>query len=385
MPKPEDVKQTGLGDCYLQAVLISLAYQDPGHLKAMIKEDRDTVTVTFYHLTDTTPRTFIKNDIMVEKSLPVGPGGTPLYNAGELWVRFIQKAFAVFAEKYGKYGDAYSPATGKGYAGIAEGMEFKLYGVFYGDNRRGADRIETSYSAGEAGLVTANRDTIELLLQFKGLDATRAAANEFTAVTAGASLRHHLARTKDLVATIPQRAQMPGDLEAALNGLSSRLDPAIEEEQKAPSDPVASKPNVVQVITQAKDLTKSGGTVDAYRNNATIQPLFQLLLDLANAGSDQSKERRFIYSAHAYSILDVTFADSGGRPMTPRLDRLDEDLTEISATESKLKLRNPHRANAPNPTADEAREQADTGEFTLTLAEFLRNFTEVDYGWVKKG
>ncbi len=45
-----------------------------------------------------------------------------------------------------------------------------------------------------------------------------------------------------------------------------------------------------------------------------------------------------------------------------------------------MTLRNPHGTNSPNAYGAP---QNDTGEFDLTLAQFLRNFSEVEYGLVR--
>jgi hypothetical protein len=44
-------------------------------------------------------------------------------------------------------------------------------------------------------------------------------------------------------------------------------------------------------------------------------------------------------------------------------------------------MRNPHAANSPNTLGDST---ADTGTFTLSLAQFLRNFSAVDQGRVTR-
>lgn len=89
-PKPEEVLQSNLGDCYLQAALASLAAQKPGYIKnEMIYDAGDKVVVRLFKLPEYTAK-----NIAVEKSTPETKEGQELYNRGALWVKMIQKAYA---------------------------------------------------------------------------------------------------------------------------------------------------------------------------------------------------------------------------------------------------------------------------------------------------
>ncbi|WP_172642157.1 C2 family cysteine protease [Cylindrospermum stagnale] len=96
-PSPDDVRQTGLGDCYLEAALASIAAQKPDYIKEIVREDQDSnVTVRLYKVdqTDYQNPKFTPQYIKVEKSVPINRNGVELYNNGALWVRMIQKAYA---------------------------------------------------------------------------------------------------------------------------------------------------------------------------------------------------------------------------------------------------------------------------------------------------
>ncbi len=72
-PTGGDIKQLGLGDCYLQAVLISIATQNPAHLQNMLRDNGDgSVSVKFYTVDETNASApaFAAEDIRVEKSVP---------------------------------------------------------------------------------------------------------------------------------------------------------------------------------------------------------------------------------------------------------------------------------------------------------------------------
>ncbi len=88
-PQVDDVKQTNLGDCYLQAALASLAQQNPGKIEEMLYDNGDDVVVRLYEMPDRTPRL-----IRVEKSIVQDLDGQNYYNDGALWVKMIQKAYA---------------------------------------------------------------------------------------------------------------------------------------------------------------------------------------------------------------------------------------------------------------------------------------------------
>jgi len=99
IPKPEDVRQTNLGDCYLQAALAGLAAQDPSYImNKMIYDAGDRVVVRLYKLPENKAR-FIN----VERSKAQTTSGVDLYNAGAMWVKMVQKAYAAsgFASSLG--------------------------------------------------------------------------------------------------------------------------------------------------------------------------------------------------------------------------------------------------------------------------------------------
>jgi|GEM_PF-4893114 len=88
-PEVEDVLQTNLGDCYLQAALASLAAEKPGYITGqMIYDAGDKVIVRLYK-----PPQYAAKNVSVEKSIPENTGGQELYNRGALWVRMVQKAY----------------------------------------------------------------------------------------------------------------------------------------------------------------------------------------------------------------------------------------------------------------------------------------------------
>lgn len=122
-PEAAHVKQTSLGDCYLQAAVASLADNNPGLIKAMFRDnDKDgTVTVRLYKpdRSDPAKPTFSAQYVTVKKTLPKDITGAAAYNAGANWVRLLEKAYAAggFTGVYGKA----APAV-RDYESIAGGF-----------------------------------------------------------------------------------------------------------------------------------------------------------------------------------------------------------------------------------------------------------------------
>jgi len=88
-PVKEDVLQTNLGDCYLQAALAGLAAGDPAFIKKMLYDEGENVVVRLFRLPEKTAQY-----IRVQRSKAQTQEGADLYNAGAIWVKMIQKAYA---------------------------------------------------------------------------------------------------------------------------------------------------------------------------------------------------------------------------------------------------------------------------------------------------
>jgi len=113
-PSPADVNQHGLKNCYFDAVLASMAAQNPNFVKNMVQANPDgTYTV---HLFDPNGN---RVDVTVNNELPMDSNGNLVgvcgpNNQGN-WASIVEKAFA-------KYNDAYHVInfnpTGVGYDSI---------------------------------------------------------------------------------------------------------------------------------------------------------------------------------------------------------------------------------------------------------------------------
>jgi hypothetical protein len=135
-PEPAHVKQTTLGDCYLQAAVASVADKNPGLIKAMMRDNNDdSVTVRLYKVDDTDEKkhSFSAKYVRVEKSVPKNFEGQEIYNAGAIWVRLIEKAYAAG----GFMGDtSKAAAPTKSYEGIAAGQARHAMEVLLGEEMK---------------------------------------------------------------------------------------------------------------------------------------------------------------------------------------------------------------------------------------------------------
>jgi hypothetical protein len=134
-PKPEDVVQGELGDCYLEAVLAAVAAKNPETIMGMIKDYGDSVTVRFYDVKRANPNaqpTFTPKYVRVEKSR-ARAGKELIYDQGALWVGLIEKAYAAgkFGSMASKAGAARAKATAS-YADIESGQEQHAFEVVLG-------------------------------------------------------------------------------------------------------------------------------------------------------------------------------------------------------------------------------------------------------------
>lgn len=191
-PSPNDVQQGGIGDCYFQATLMSIAQRDPGKIRSMMTPDgQGGATVTFWKRKMSDPnwlrRLFgakpepqyeqvaihVSEQLQYWLQTPLGSGqriangrggfflkGAQLHAAEQaraskwwghlassqlevhrrdeydtaLWSPLMEKAFAAFTERHGQYGGSQNeaPAGGSGYDAINGGWSHQAMFIFYG-------------------------------------------------------------------------------------------------------------------------------------------------------------------------------------------------------------------------------------------------------------
>ncbi len=255
-PRPDDVDQGNLGDCFFLAAAMSMAQRDPGKLKSMIKSDgAGGATVSLWRAEEPPPATIVERilgsgpartwtqvDVKVTDELAVklsdgkvkgavlraAPDPTlsrhwadrvgsqlevhreDLYDCAR-WAPLLEKAYARFTQTHGRYGGALkdneaNPASG--YDGMGDGGQTRgALSVLYGPAIDGVDlkRRDTKWTGG-SGLVAANAAVIDQLILLQGRDAPgakQADAPILTASTGRSSI--------DRLATVISAAQSDPD------------------------------------------------------------------------------------------------------------------------------------------------------------------------------
>jgi hypothetical protein len=101
-PRPEDVQQNDLGDCYFLAPLAALAKTNPNLIRQLVVDLGDgTFAVNFQ-------KNNVDSWIRVDSHLPCYPGTTKPAFAGlgaqsSMWVPIMEKAYAFFRTNFGSY------------------------------------------------------------------------------------------------------------------------------------------------------------------------------------------------------------------------------------------------------------------------------------------
>jgi hypothetical protein len=113
-PSVRDVRQLGLGDCYLQAALVSIVHRDPDFIRSIMRDDGDTVTVRLFDITPGPPKVLTPRRVTVAKTVPAyaaldrGRGkqkGDEAFSGGALWAQMLEKAYVAAGFQ------GFSPAT----------------------------------------------------------------------------------------------------------------------------------------------------------------------------------------------------------------------------------------------------------------------------------
>lgn len=186
LPRPEDIVQGELGDCYLEAALSSLAHTNPQAIVDMVKDFGNTVAVRLFDVNRTDPQkpSFTPRFVRVQKSR-ARRDGELVFDQGALWVGMIEKAYAA-----GKFGgsqastDLHRGQTKASMGAIADGFSHYAFEVLLG---KPAGYVMISQSEGRddfhaAGLPWADAELTEYQTNAKKKGGSYGALASMTAL-----------------------------------------------------------------------------------------------------------------------------------------------------------------------------------------------------------
>lgn len=425
-PRPEDIAQGGMGDCYFLAPLHQIVSQDPSAITDNLSVSGNSVSFTFQVVDSPEGDVYREEKVTTSADLLFAQDsngkddlvGAEVFADPEIsesawwvaydqslrsldihredrheaaaWVAYLEKLYALFAQKHGKYGDLAAPesdlqslmnddGTAKNMTEMIDGgFENRVYQMFYGADvtRKGEELFAGRQNQGS--IVESNKKTItHLLLLSKGEKS-----KEKLMLTVWASIEDHIQKFDVQVKQCVQSPEIPSDSPVLLLLFDVLTDISL---WKMETDEGKKEQLVEQIAKLAESLIDS--EVWMILDESADKSQWQILLELAGnvqyAGTDTSDDERNVYSGHAYSVMGAVFRDVSGVEIQPDVKNLDTDLHKISLLDSRVQIRNPHRTNEPDLEANGPSDGVDDGVFEFSLDQFFRNFTATDFAKIE--
>lgn len=291
-PTANDVQQSGIGDCYFLAALMSVVSRDPGKITSMIAGDGNGgATVTFWRaqahspsfwerLTGGAPeRDWTQVAVTVNDQVAVRISNNRVLGAqlrcaetaksadywGKVtgpkleihrkdefecarWAPILEKAYARFAQTHNNYGGARAggKTAASGYDAINGGWSYKALCVFYGpqSDEAGSDlkQEQTTWAPGGGNAVVANAAVMEQLVLLQGRGSqTQPGQTDAPIITATSSVAPLITR---LTAAIPAAQADPDyvNVDAARQVLIATVATTLATHNALPPDPTPPGP-----------------------------------------------------------------------------------------------------------------------------------------------
>ncbi len=320
-PSPNDVQQGGIGDCYFESMLMSLAQRDPNKIKKMMQPDgKGGATVTLWRrqnhdkslwerITGGPEFDYIAVDVHVSSELrfAIGGGiwGNQLFagqqpksqdwwaavNAGKLevhrkdefevarWAPLLEKAFARFAQTHGQYGGARggnaAAPTGSGYDVIEGGLPMHTLSFIYGAeaDSKSADikHQGTNWTPAQSqgvGLLTANSTVIDQLILLAGRGETSSNADadapNLTAVAFEGDMVNRLGPAVGAAIADPDFNKLDPERQAAIRNVQTAWNTwnNLPPDQPKATPPITAKATAYTAIGTACGMVVFDGAVN---------------------------------------------------------------------------------------------------------------------------
>jgi len=422
-PRPDDVDQGALGDCYFLSVLMSMAQRDPGRIQSMVRPDgRGGATVTMWRRLgqDYLPvDVHVSGELLADKQgglrgarpraahAPISTDWWARIDTTRLevhrrdlfevarWAPLMEKAYARLAQQYGKDAIAAAPAgTQSGYDVIGNGgwpssPLLALYGEEKSSQAAFVSSAATQWypgaSSGQA-LLAANQPVIDQLVRIaaRGHEPTQAETDApvMVAVAMSADMMKRLGPAVNAALEEVDDAALRCVLDAWL--VWARL--------PADSAGVTAKADAQRAVELAAAAAVAAGSELHASTSPAVQAAVDLMLDVQAGNDAAGSGQRNILGNHAYSVVGAWFVD-GAWQQVPLHTTAKAERTQLYARVdtklSSVRLRNPHHTNEPDRLGNSQPTRSDDGSpdgiasdgmFTLSLEEFLRNFSRAGGG-----
>lgn len=402
-PRLEDIDQGQNGTCWLLACLAAVVSQRPERIAEIIRVQDGVYTVELNHFDGArwVPVSLrMSGQVLSDPSAgnfssAPSPGNKTIYSefsadysGEELWVRetrfcematwvpLLEKAFALFTERYGEHGGA--PGQGEQRCENEDGFA------------SGYDLTDGGWSAIAARIlfgedVVADSDTAN--------EPRDLAPGDAGAKTA--ELRYFLRELARLSLGTPSGPMAILALSQSREDAISALPPLIDACERAPEldSDAALNEHLAELARLVKGWQSSGSASDEHALVASAEALLLVWPQLQETGraatvlveqlrlvvgSTTHFEAQALVTGHAYAVLDAELRDAQGRSIAISLPVENEALDRVCLLRSKVTLFNPWGDGAPEFMAGAGGVLVSDGRFEMTVDQVVRLLPRLD-------